>query len=61
MVDTLRYFSYQPMHHDWINKALFIKDPLQLIEKSSPCSGGSGYPNGSLLYARSHITVNIMS
>ena len=23
---------------------LHIKDPLLLIEKSSPCSGGSGFP-----------------
>ena len=23
---------------------VYIKDPLLLVEKSSPCSGGSGFP-----------------
>ena len=40
--------------HDWCNKGcgmcyhvcgvMHIKDPLMLIEKSNPCSDGSGYP-----------------
>ena len=34
---------------------VYIKEPLLLIEKSSPCSGGSGFPlllSGPLLHAR---------
>ena len=40
--------------HDWFNNGhgmcypvcgmVHIKEPLLLIEKSSPCSGGSGFP-----------------
>ena len=47
-------FSFQPVLHDWGNKGfgmchpicgiVHIKDPLLLIEKSSPFSGGSGFP-----------------
>ena len=47
-------FSFQPVLHDWINKGcgmyypvsvmVHIKDPLLLIGKSSPCSGGSKFP-----------------
>ena len=53
MVDPLGYFSIQPVLHDWYNKShgmyypvcgmMHIKEPL-LIEKSSPCSGISGFP-----------------
>ena len=53
MVDPLSYFSFQPVLHDWCNKGrgmcylvcgiVYIKEPLQLIEKSSPY-GGSGFP-----------------
>ena len=53
MVDTLSYFSYQPVLHDWCNKGcgmcytvygmVHIKEPLLLIGKSSPY-GGSGLP-----------------
>ena len=53
MVDPLSYFSFQPLLHDWCSKGrcmcypvcgmVPIKDPLLLIEKSSPC-GGSGIP-----------------
>ena len=49
----LSYFSFQPVLHDWCNKGrgmcypvcgmVHIKEPLMLIEKSSPC-GGSGFP-----------------
>ena len=49
----LRYFSFQPVLHDWCNKGrgmcypvcemVHIKDPLMLIGKSSLC-GGSGFP-----------------
>ena len=52
MVDPLSYFSFQPGLHDWCNKGLgmcypvcgtmHIKEPLLLIEKSSP-SGGSRF------------------
>ena len=48
------YFSFQPVLHDWCNKGrgmcypvcgmVHIKEPLLLIKKSSPCSGGSGFP-----------------
>ena len=40
-----------------------IKDPLLLIEKSIPCSGGSRCPfllNDLLLYVQRHITINKM-
>ena len=41
-----------------------MKDALLLIEKSSPCSGGtdflSRYLGGPLPYGRRHITVNKM-
>ena len=43
------YFSFQPVLHDWCNKGcgmcnpvcgmVHIKEPLLLIEKSSPCGG----------------------
>ena len=52
MVDTLNYFSFQPVLHDWCNKGhgmshpvggmVHIKEPLLLIGKSSQC-GGSGF------------------
>ena len=48
------YFSFQPVFHDWCNKGcvmyypvcgmVHIKEPLLLIRKSKPCSGGSGFP-----------------
>ena len=53
MVDPLSYFLSQPVLHDWGNKGsgmcypvcgiLYIKEPLLLIRKSSPC-GSSGFP-----------------
>ena len=60
------YFSFQPVLHEWCIEGrgmcypvcgiVHIKDPLLLIEKSSPCSGGSGFPlsflNGPLPYNR---------
>ena len=42
------YFLFQPVLHNWYNKGLvcailsvgwYIKDPLLLIRKSSPCCG----------------------
>ena len=52
-VDPLSYFSFQPVLHNWCNKGrgmcypvcgmVHIKEPLLLIEKSSPCCG-SGFP-----------------
>ena len=53
MKDALSYFSFHPVLHDWCNKGhgmcypvcqmMHIKEPLLLIEKSSPC-GGSRFP-----------------
>ena len=53
MVDPISNFSFQPVLHDWYKKRrvvcypvcgmLHIKDPLLLIEKSSPCSGDNGF------------------
>ena len=53
MVHPLRCFSFKPVPHDWCNKGcgicypvcgmVHIKEPLLLIEKSSPC-GSSGFP-----------------
>ena len=53
MVDPLSYFSFQPVLHDWCNKGrgmcypfcgmVYIKEPLLLIRKSSPC-GSSTFP-----------------
>ena len=50
----MSYFSFQPVFHDWCNKGrgmyypvsevVHIKDPLLLSGKSSPYSGGSGFP-----------------
>ena len=52
MVDPLNHFSFQPVLHDWCNKGcgicypvcgmVHVKEPLLLIEKSSPY-GGSGF------------------
>ena len=52
-VDSLSYFSSQPVLHDWCNKGrgmcypvcgmVHIKEPLLLIGKSSPC-GGRRFP-----------------
>ena len=52
-VDPLSYFSFQPVFYDWCNKGrgmcypvsgmVHIKEPMLLIEKSSPC-GGIGFP-----------------
>ena len=53
MEDPSRYFSFQPVLHDWCNKGrgmcypvcriVHIKEPMLLIGKCSPC-GGSGFP-----------------
>ena len=66
--------SFQPVLHNCCNKGrgmcypvcgfMHIKEPFLLIEKSSPCSGGSGFPllpSCSLPYDRRHITVNNVS
>ena len=52
-VDSLSYFLFQPVLHDWCKKGrgmcypvcgmVHIKEPLLLINKSSLC-GGSGFP-----------------
>ena len=48
-IDSLNYFLFQPVLHDWCNKGqgmcypvcgmVHIKEPLLLIGKSSPCGG----------------------
>ena len=53
VLNDYQYFSFQPVLHDWCNKGrgmcypvcgmVHIKEPLLLLEKSSPC-GGSGFP-----------------
>ena len=65
-VDPLRYFSFQPVPHDWCNKGhgmyypvcgmMHIKEPLLLIGKSSPC-GGSRFP---LLLSEWSFTICLM-
>ena len=52
--DPLSYVLFKPVLHDWCSKGcgmcypvcgmVHIKEPLLLIEKSSPCCGGSGFP-----------------
>ena len=53
LLSSVGYFSFQPVLHDWCNNGrgmcypvsgmVHIKEPLLLLEKSSPC-GGSGFP-----------------
>ena len=53
MVDPIRYLMFQTVLYVWWKKPLWyvlsclwdmhIKEPLLLIEKSSPCSGGNGF------------------
>ena len=53
-IDPLFYFPFQPVLHSWINKGsgmcycvyemVYIKEPLLLIEKSSPCDDGCIFP-----------------
>ena len=53
MADPLSYFLFKPVLHDWSTKGggmcypvcgmVYIKEPLLLIGKSSPC-GSSGFP-----------------
>ena len=66
MVESLSYFFFQPVLHDLYNKGhgmqchvcemMHIKDHLLLIEKSSPCSGSSGFP---LPYVHINVHKNI--
>ena len=54
MVDPLSSFSFHPVLHYWCNKGcgmyypicgiVHIKEPVQLIRKSSLCSDGSRLP-----------------
>ena len=62
MVDPLSYFSFQPVLHDGcpVCEMVYIKEPLVLIRKSSPC-GSSMFTftlSGPLPYIRRHVTVN---
>ena len=74
MVNSLSYFSFQPVFYDWCNKSrglchpicgiVHIEEPLLLSEKRSPCSGGrvffsSDYLSGHLQHVRRDITVNL--
>ena len=73
MVDPLRCFSFKPVLHNWCNKGCYmcyplcgmvhVKEPLLLIGKSSPCSGGSGFPlslpDAPIPYVQNHITIKI--
>ena len=53
MVHPLSYFLFQPVICNWYNKGcgmcypvcwvVHVKDPLLLIRKNSPCSGGSRF------------------
>ena len=49
-----------------VSGMMHIKDPLLLIEKSSPCCG-SGFPfllsewSFTIIYVRRHITINVLS
>ena len=64
-VDPLSYFSFQPVLHDWCNKGrgmcypvcgmVHIKEPLQLIDKSSLC-GGSGFPFSLSEWSLNHMS-----
>ena len=65
MADPLSYFSFQPVLHNWCNKGRGMCYPVygMYVEKSRPCSGGSGvflyhFLNGPLPYVRRQITVN---
>ena len=51
MMDTVSYFSFQPVIHDWCNNGrgmcypvcgmVHINNPLLVIEKTIPGNGGS--------------------
>ena len=65
IVDPLSYFSFHPVLHDWsgmyypVCGMMYIKEPLLLIRKSSPC-GSSGFPlclRGHLPHVWCHITI----
>ena len=73
LMDPLRYFWLQPVLHNWCTKGygvnypvcgvVYIKDPLPLIEISSPWSDSTGFSlilSGLLLYIQHDITINKM-
>ena len=70
MVDTLNYFSFKPVIHDWYNKGrsmsypicgmVYMKDPLLLVAHVGAAAGFLSNLIGSLLSVRHHITVNKM-
>ena len=71
-VDSLSYFSFQPVLHDWCNKGrgmcypvcgmMHIKNTLLLIGKVAHVAAGflSRYLDGPLPYVCRYITVNKM-
>ena len=66
MVDQLRYFSFQPVFHDWCNKGggmgypvcgiVYIKESERVAHVAS-VGFLSYYLSGPLPYVRRHITV----
>ena len=58
-INTLSYFSFLPVLHDWCSKGcgmcypvcgmMHIKEPLLLIGKSSLCGDMSGFPLSSVI------------
>ena len=73
MVDPLRYFSFQPVLHDWCNKGrgmcypvcgmVHIKEPFCYSERVADVAVAGflfRYLSGPLPYVRRHITVNKM-
>ena len=66
----LRYFSFQPVPHDWCNKGggmcypvfgvVHIEEPLLLIAHVAAAGFLSSYMSGPLPYFRRRITVNKM-
>ena len=68
MLDPLCHFSFQTVLNDSINNdrglcypvygMVHTEDPLLLIEKSSPCSGGIGFRLSLSEWFFTNITVN---
>ena len=53
MVDPLKYVLFLPVHHVYV--MVHIKNDLLLIEKSSPCSDGSGFTLSLSVYLMHNI------
>ena len=59
MMDSVKYFLFQTVLHDWCYKGRGMCYPFALSGKSSPCSADflSNYLNGPLPYVRRRIIV----